>query len=146
VTTPKTIAERDALQRHIAEIGRQIEVEQRAPVDPAVMAAAIEQARRDQDALTSPVLEDLRETAEKLAEDIEYAWIGLCRTMIMADALADHAPTLTVPPALVAALDAAAAARPQLIDQLRDAGIDNADLPELPPYPHVLRETNHGPR
>jgi hypothetical protein len=88
LSTEKTAAHHDALKKQITEIHRQIEIAQRAPVAPEVTAAAIEQARRDQDALTSPVLEDLRETAEKLSEDIEHAWLGVSRTTTLADTLA----------------------------------------------------------
>lgn len=91
--TEITTEKRDALKRRLADVRLQIEVAQRAPVDPRVTTAAIEQARRDLDALTSPVLEDLREFAEQLADDIEHAWLSLCRTTTMADTLANKAPT-----------------------------------------------------
>lgn len=145
-TTDRTAEKRDALKRRLADIRMQIEVAQRAPVDPRVTTAAIEQARRDQDALTSPVLEDLRENAEKLAADIEHAWISLCRTTAMADTLAAKAPTVTVPSSLPAAITAAATLRPQLVEQLAAADIDTIDLPPLPPYPHLSLEDSHGTR
>jgi hypothetical protein len=40
-------------------------VAERAAVAPTVLAAAIEQARRETDALGSPAVEDLRETVEE---------------------------------------------------------------------------------
>lgn len=143
----KTVAHRDALKRRLADVRLQIEIAERAPVDPRVTTAAIEQARRDQDALTSPVLEDLRETAEKLATDIEHAWISLCRTTAMADTLAAKAPTVTVPASLPAAINAAAAIRDHLIEELATADIDTIDLAALPPHPHLsLEDTTHGTR
>ncbi|MEN4466812.1 hypothetical protein VXE65_32740 [Mycolicibacterium conceptionense] len=145
-TTDKTVEKRDALKRRLADIRMQIEVAQRAPVDPRVTAAAIEQARRDQDALTSPVLEDLRETAERLAVDIEHAWISLCRTTSMADTLAAKAPTVTVPSSLPAAITAAAAIRDQLTEELAAADIDTIELPALPPHSHLNPEDTHGTR
>ena len=141
-----TAAHRDALKRQLHEIHRQIEIAQRAPVGPAALTAAIEQARRDQDALTSPVLEDLRETAEKLSDDIEHLWLGVCRVTALADTLADKAPTVPVPPALVPAITAVTTLRSSLIEQLGTAGIDTIDLPDLPPQPHLNTEDGDGPR
>lgn len=146
MTTQNTVTHRDALKRQIAEVRRKIEIAQQRTVEPEVLTAAIEQARRDLDALTSPVLEDLRETAEKLADDIEHNWLSLCRTTLMADTMADKAPTVPVPETLINAIGAAITARPHLLDQLRAADIDTIDLPVLPPYRHLKSEADHGTR
>lgn len=64
-------AECDELKKELAALQREIEVAERAAVDRKVLAAAIEQAQRDRDAVTSPVVEDLREIAENLCDQIE---------------------------------------------------------------------------
>ena len=49
-----TVAQRDALLRELAGLNEQTEIAERSAVDPAVVTAAIEQAERDRDAVTSP--------------------------------------------------------------------------------------------
>jgi hypothetical protein len=140
------VAHRDALKKQLTEIYREIEIAQRAPVAPAALSAAIEQARRDQDALTSPVLEDLRETAENLSDDIEHVWLGVCRSIALAENMADKAPTVPRPPTLIPAITAAETLRASLVEQLHATGIDTINLPDVPPHPHLDKEAGDGAR
>ncbi len=140
MTAENTVAHRDAVKAQIADVRRRIDIAESRSVDPEVMAAGIEQARRDLDALTSPALEDLRETAEELSDDIEHTWMGLCNLTLLAESVADKAPAVPVPPRLIEAIRSAITARAQLIEQLHTADIDTVDLPVLPPYRHVNAE------
>ncbi len=135
-----TVAHRDALKAQIADIRRRIEIAEVRSVDPDVMVAGIEQARRDLDALTSPALEDLRETAEELSDDIEHTWMEVCNLTRLAESVADKAPEVPVPPKLIEAIRSAITGRHQLVQQLHAADIDTVDLPVLPPYRHVDAE------
>jgi hypothetical protein len=139
-------SERDELKKELATLERQIEVAERAAVDRNVLAVAIEQAQRDRDALTSPVVEDLRESAENLCDEIERAWTSLSNTVGGCEAMAVNVPEVPLPPALPSALNAAATARAQLLERLNVADIDYLTLPELPPYSSVLTRSADGPR
>lgn len=140
------VARRDALKKQLTDVHRAIEVAQRIPVSPVALGAAIEQARRDQDALTSPVLEDLRETAETLSDDIEHVWLGICRSTALAETLADNAPTVPRPPTLLPAISAAIAVRSHVVEQLRTGDIDTVTLADVPPHPHLERGSDDGAR
>lgn len=139
-------AQRDALKKELADLQHQIEAAERAAVDRKVLAAAIEQAQRDRDALTSPTVEDLRETAENLCDAIERAWTGLIDTVGACETMAAKAPEVPPPPALPTALSATGAARTQLIEQLHAADIAYLTLPEIPPFTTVVTRSADGPR
>jgi hypothetical protein len=141
-------AQLDALKAELLELNKQIEIAERAPIDPAVLTAAIEQAERDRDAVTSPAVEDLRETVEKLADDIETDWIGNVHVLWNVEKLSrsNLRDKLAVPIHLRATLTELVDVRDRIGRRLADADVDYVTLPVLPECPSLPEGPDNGSR
>ena len=128
---------RDALKAELAQLERQLAAANRSPVDPATPIAAIEQAERDRDALTSPAVESLRETVEDLCTDLERTWSGCTQVIINAEQVAQKEPSVRQPPSLLPATEAVIQAHDHTTARLAAAHIDYLNLPQIPSHPQL---------
>jgi len=128
---------RDDLKAELAKLEGQIAAANRASVDPATLIAAIEQAERDRDAITSPAVESLRETVENLCADLEHTWSGCTQVIINAEQVAAKEPEVRQPPSLLPAIEAVTQAHDRTTERLNNAGIDYLNLPQIPAHPHL---------
>ncbi|MEU0498014.1 hypothetical protein [Mycobacterium sp. NPDC006124] len=128
---------RDALKAELAQLERQLAAATRSPVDPATLIAAIDQAERDRDALTSPAVESLRETVEDLCADLEHTWSGCTQAIINAEQVAQKEPTVRQPPSLLPAIEAVIHAHDHTTARLAAAHIDYLNLSQIPAHPHL---------
>jgi hypothetical protein len=144
-TSPR-VGEREALASELADLRGKFEQAERRAGEPAVVVAAIDQAQRDRDALTSPQVEDLRETVEELCDDLEAIWTGLVHTLQNAVLLAKESPKTHRPDSLLPSLEDAVATRKRLMEQLEAAGIDYLAFPKLPSYANLSDGLDDGAR
>jgi len=128
---------RDILKAELAELDRQLAAANRSPVDAAALIAAIKQAERDRDALTSPAVESLRETVEDLCADLEHTWSGCTQVIINAEQVAHKEPQVRQPPSLLPAIDGVAQAHHRTTERLANTNIDYLNLPQIPAHPHL---------
>lgn len=139
-------SQRDALASELDDLRKKIVQAERRAGEPVVLVAAINQAERDRDAMTSPVVEDLRETVEELCDDIDQIWAGLVNLLQKADVLAKESPNTPRPDSLVPLLEEAHEIRGILGQQLEAADIDYLELPQLPSIPNFLNRPGDGKR
>lgn len=139
-------SERDALARELSDLRKKIDQFERRAGETSVLLAAINQAERDRDALTSPVVEDLRETVEELCDEIDRIWSGLVGYLQNVDALAKESPDTRRPDSLGPLVEEAHVTREMLGQQLAAADIDYLELPKLPSILNFLKRPDDGTR
>lgn len=131
-TSPEPAAEIAALERELKAVRDERRVAQKRVAESEGLDQVIARVRRDRSALTSPVVEQVREQVQRLHDQLDESWDSVDNARHMAARLARKGPHLADRAALQAALDAEAAVRREITEHLRGAGV-NVRVPGADP-------------
>lgn len=96
---------------------------QRRVADGAGLDLAIERVRRDRSAQSSPAVDEARERAQKLHDELDESWDEVDRIRVMVGRLTRRGAHLADLTALSAALEAEAVGRAEIRENLEQAGV-----------------------